>query len=130
MLKALKVILIIFAAVIFLSGLQLIFMPDLSMDMWGIEEIADNAKWFLGLLGVMWVAAGAWIIVAAVRDLLKNIMWVQFAMTKCILGVAVGAYAIIAGYVTFSQAGVILIFDAVFFVLFMALYPWGRTEEY
>jgi len=129
MLKALKVILIVFAAGIILSGLQLIFMPDLLTEMWGIGEIADNAKWFLGLLGVMWVAAGAWIIVAAVRDLLKNIMWVQFAMTKCILGVAVSAYAIIVGYVTFRQAGLVLIFDAVFFILFMALYPWGRTED-
>jgi len=127
MLKALKVILIIFAAVLILSGLQLIFMPDQLAEMCGIGEIADTAKWFLGLLGVIWVAAGAWIIVAAVRDLLKNIMWVQFAMTKNILAVAVSAYAIIVGYVTFSQAGVILIFDAVFFILFMSLYPWGRT---
>lgn len=129
MLKALKIVLIIFAAVLFLSGLQLVFMPDLLTEMWGIGEIADSAKWFLGLLGVIWIAAGAWIIVAAVRDLLKNIIWVQFAMTKCILAVAFSAYAIMVGYVTFSQAGIILIFDAVFFILFMALYPWGRAAD-
>jgi len=129
MLKALKVVLIIFAAVLFLAGLQLVFMPDQWAEMGGIGEIADNAKWFLGLLGVIWVAVGSWIIVAAIQDLLKNILWVQFAMTKCILAVAVSAYAIIVGYVDFSQAGVILITDAVFFVVFMALYPWRAARE-
>ena len=96
-------------------------------EMGGFEKGPAWVLYILALLGICYIAIGAFIIRAA-RDPLKNIMWVQFAIAVAILIVVVAAYSIIRGFVTFTQEGGPLIINAVFAVVFLALYPW-RAES-
>jgi hypothetical protein len=128
-LKALKVIMIIFGAILILKGLQNVIMPTMTVEILGLEEPPLYLYQIKTVIGASSIALGVWIIIA-MRDLLRNIIWVKFAITRCVLGVAAYVYSIIQGYVSFSDCAMFLVVDAVFAVLFLALYPWGRTEEY
>jgi len=124
MVKGLKVAMIIWAAVAILVGLAYIFIPRQLGEMGGFEKGPAWVAYILALLGVCFVATGAFVIVAAVRDPLKHIKWVQFAIVVTILIVVVAVSSIMRGLVTFSQEGPLLIVNAVFAVVFLALYPW------
>ena len=129
MIKALKMLLIIWAATGILLGLAFLFVPEQLGAMQGYEKGPEYVPYFLAMLGVSWIAVGAFTIVAMTRDILRNLLWVQLAITSAILFTAVKVYSMLMGFITFSQEGVGLIISAVFFILLMALYPWGRTAD-
>jgi len=124
MIKGLKVAMIVWAVIAILVGLAYIFLPDQLSAMGGFEKAPAWADYVLALLGVCFVATGAFVIAAAVQGPLKNIMWVQFSIVMTILIAVVAASAIMRGMVTFSQEGPLLMVNAVFAVVFLALYPW------
>ncbi len=128
MIKALKVVMIVFGAIGILAGLSDIIVPDQAAKLYGFGEIADYVRWILALGGASFVAAGIWVIVAS-RDPIRHINWVKFEITKSLLFTAVTAYSIIQGYVSFSQVGALLILFAVFAVLFLVFYPWRLKES-
>jgi hypothetical protein len=133
MLKALKVILIVFGAISALSGLAHIFMPEQLMAMMGLEELSGAcvpALYAMAMVGVSFIAAGVYLIIAGAKDILRHIYWVQFALLWAILAVAGAVYSVFMGYVTFNQVMIPVILDGVFFILLMIFYPWGRSEEY
>jgi hypothetical protein len=115
---------IIWAAIAILVGLAYIFIPRQLGEMGGFEKGPAWVAYILALLGVCFVATGAFVIAAAVQGPLKYIKWVQFAIVVTILIAVVAASAIMRGLVTFSQEGPLLIVNAVFAVVFLALYPW------
>jgi hypothetical protein len=129
-LKALKVILIVWAATGILMGLAFLFIPEQLGAMQGYEQGPAYIPYFLAMLGIGMIVPSIFIIVAMTRDLLKNILWVQMAITWAILLVAVDVYSALIGFVSFNQVMMPVIVDGVFFVLLMVFYPWGRTEEY
>lgn len=129
MLKALKIVVIIWAALGILFGLGFVFAPEQLGDMFGFEQGPAYVAYFLAMLGVSWIAVGAFTIVAMTRDILRNLLWVQLAITSAILFTAVKVYSMLMGFITFSQEGVGLIITAVFAVALLALYPWGRTAD-
>jgi hypothetical protein len=122
MIKGLKVVMIIWAVVAIFMGLVYIFFPNQLNEIGGYEG-SDLATYVLALLGICYITAGVFVIVAA-RDPLKHIKWLQFAIAVAILTVVVIASSIERGLVTFSQEGIPLIFNAVFAVVFLVLYPW------
>ncbi len=130
MIRALKVVMIVWGALVVLSGLGLIVMPDQIREYAILGETAGQAKWIMSLLGAIWIAAGAWVIVAS-RDPIRHINWVKFVITMSIIAVVAGVYSIIQGYVEFSQVTVSTLFDGIFAVAFLALYPWraARSSE-
>jgi len=123
MIKGLKVAMNIWAVIAILVGLAYIFFPRQLGEMGGFEKGPDWVLYILALLGICYIAIGAFVIRAA-QDPLKHIMWVQFAIAVAILIVVVAATSIARGLVTFSQEGMPLIINAVFAVVFLALYPW------
>jgi hypothetical protein len=132
MLKALKVILIIFGALSALSGLMHIFAPEMLKAMIGLGEMPEACKpamLSMVMVGVSFVAGGVYLIIAGTKDILRHIYWVQFAMLWTIMAVAGAVYSVLMGYVTFDQVMMPMILDAVFFILLLIFYPWGRTEE-
>jgi len=132
MLKALKVILIVFGALSALSGLMHIFAPEMLKAMIGLGEMPEACKPALlsmTMVGVAFVAGGVYLIIAGTKDILRHIYWVQFALLWAILAVAGAVYSVLMGYVTFNQVMMPVIMDSVFFILLMVFYPWGRTEE-
>jgi hypothetical protein len=131
-LKALKVILIIFGALSAVSGLMHIFAPEMLKAMIGLGEMPEACKpamMSMTMQGVSFVAAGVYLIIAGAKDILRNILWVQFALLWAILSVAGEVYSALMGYVAFNQVMPMVILDGVFFVLLLILYPYGRTED-
>ncbi len=128
MIRSLKVVMIIWAVIAILVGLAYIFLPSQLGEMGGFEKGPAWVVYILALLGICYIATGAFVIVAAVRDPLKHIMWVQFAIAVAILIVVVAVSSIMRGLVTFSQEGGPLIINAVFAVTFLALYPWRAAK--
>ena len=128
MIKGLKIVLIIFGVVEILLGLMMIVAPEQAADMAGISDVSDYLRYTMASLGVCLIAPSVFLIVAA-GDPLRHINWVKFAILWCILGVAAGLYAFFQGFVTFEQAGMQIIMDAVFAVAFLALYPYGKAKS-
>ena len=128
MIRGLKIVMIIWAAIGILLGLAFVFFPTQLGAMQGYEKGPAWSPYLHAMLGITFIAIGAFLIVAA-RDPLRNILWVQLVITLTILMVAVEVYSLIRGFVTFEQVGMSIIIDAVFFVVFMALYPWRAARE-
>jgi hypothetical protein len=126
MLKALKILIIIWAAMGILIGLGMIFAPQQmgAMQGYATEGVAAYIPYLLASIGASLVVSASFLIAAMTGDLLKNILWVQFAIAGAIISVAVAVYSMLMGFVTFQQAGMAIIIDGAFFVAFMALYPW------
>jgi len=132
MIKALKVVLIIFGALSILSGLAHIFVPEQLTSMMGLGEMPEAcmpALYAMAMVGVSFIAGGVYLIVAGTRDIIRHIYWVQFAILWAILAVAAELYSVFQGYVTFDQVMMLIILDAVFAVVFLALYPWRAARE-
>jgi hypothetical protein len=128
MTKALRVVMSVWAAIAILIGLAYIFFPHQLGEMGGFEKGPAWVLYILALLGICYIATGAFVIVAAVRNPLKHIMWVQFAIVVAILIVIVTASSIGRGLVTFEQEGMPLIFNAAFAVALLGLYPWRAKK--
>ena len=128
MIRALKVVLIVFGVIEILLGLSLVIFPDQAASMAGVSEASGYLIYTMASLGMCLIAPSVFLIVAA-RDPLRHINWVNFAILWCILGVVGGLYAIIRGVVGFSQVGMQIIMDAIFAVVFLALYPYRAAKS-
>jgi hypothetical protein len=133
-LKALKVILIVFGAIYGVMGVLQAFFPNVISTMMGLEvgempAACSPGLYALAASGCSLIAGGIFLIIAGTRDILRNILWVQFALLWSILFVAIAVFSTLMGYVTFQQTMGGIITDGVFFILLLAFYPWGRTED-
>ena len=128
MIKALKIVMIIYGVLLILMGLLDITMHDLVIQMYGFSEGPSYVLWMGEVIGALFIAIGVWVIVAG-RDPLRNIYWVKLVITVCILGLAVTIHSILVGYVDFSQVVGSIIYDGVFAVAFLALYPWRAASN-
>jgi hypothetical protein len=122
MIKALRVVIIIWAITGILFGLGFILAPEQMDKMVGFEGAPAYVPYFLGLLGVIYVVTSVFVVIAA-RDPLNNIRWIQMAIAWTVLDALIALYYIIRGNVTFSQAGFVIIFDVIFLIAFLVLYP-------
>jgi hypothetical protein len=129
MIKGLKIVMIIWGAIGILAGLAHIFSLNQLADWAGIERGPAYMPWLGVQIGVSWIVPCVFVIIAAVRDPLKHIMWVQFAIAEAVLLLAADVYSTIRGFVTFSQVGGSIIIFAVIAVALLALYPWRATKQ-
>jgi hypothetical protein len=127
MIKGLTVVMIVWAVVGILFGLGFVFAPTQICSMIGFEKGPAYMPYFLAFVGISWMLAGVFVIIAA-RDPLKHIMWVQLAIVWSLLDALAALYFIIRGNVNFSQAGMGLILDIVFVVAFLVFYPWRKAR--
>jgi hypothetical protein len=131
-LKALKVILIVYGALAVVLGVLQAFFPNVigaMMNLGDMPAACSPGLYALAASGCSLIAGGIFLIIAGTRDILRNILWVQFALLWSILFVAIAVFSVLVGYVDFRQAMGGIITDGVFFILLMIFYPWGRTEE-
>jgi len=124
---ALRVVLIVYGAVLLLMGLGGIILPEQVSGMFGVEEYNDNMIYMTMAVSVFSLAAGIWIIVAA-RDVLRNIIWVKFSVTMAGLSAVLLVYSSIKGYIDFGQVLPAIILWAIFIVLFLVFYPWKAAR--
>jgi hypothetical protein len=127
MIRALKVVLIVFGVIEILLGLSLVIIPDQAASMAGVSEVSGYLIYTMASLGMCLIAPGVFLIVAA-RNPLRHINWVKFAILWCILGVVGGLYSIVGGALDFSHVGMQIIMDAVFALVFLALYPYRAVK--
>ena len=127
MIRALKVALILYGAITILMGLAFIIAPYQAAGMMGFGEIADLGIYIMPLCGMCLIAPAIWLIIAG-RDPLRHITWVKFAVLWSVLMLVGQLYSISQGTVDFSQAGVGIIFDAVFAAAFLAFYPYRAVR--
>jgi hypothetical protein len=126
MIKALRVTMIVYAAIGILFGLAYIFVPRQLGAMFGHEAGPEYVAALAAALGVSFVSACIFLIIAA-RDPLKHILWVKYAIVFAILMFAVHVYSLILGYVNFKQAATDIILHPIFAIALLAFYPWrGR----
>jgi hypothetical protein len=128
MLNALRVTMIVWGILGILFGLAYIFAPGLLGAMTGYEQGPSYIFYMLAIIAVSFISISVFIIIAS-RAPLQHINWVKFAILYCVLGVVIGLYSLLRGYVDFSQAGLGIIIDAVFAVAFLAFYPWRAARS-
>ena len=128
MIKALKVVMIIWGVLGILFGLAYIFAPHELGNMLGYEEGPAYVAYMLVGIATCFISISVFMIIAA-RDPLRHIHWVKFAILYCILSLVLGLYSIFRGYVDFDQAGMGIIIDAVFAAAFLILYPWREARS-
>ena len=130
MLRALKIVLIVYGAIGILNGLTLIVAPQLFAKVCGLRdmEIGDFGMVIAAVCGAAFVATCVWFIVAA-RDPLKHIMWVKFAILWNILVVVVMSYLVVKDTIDFSQAAMGIIGGAVLAVVLLVLYPYRAARN-
>jgi hypothetical protein len=81
MLKALKILIIIWVAISILMGLGMLIVPEQLGEMYGYAtEGPAYIPYLLASIGVMLIVSSAFIITAVTRDILRNILWVQFVI--------------------------------------------------
>ena len=127
MIKPLKVTMIVYAVIGILIGLAFIFVPRRLFTMFGHEAWPASVAALGAELGVSFVAACIFLIIAA-RDPLKHILWVKYAIVFAVLMFAAGLYSLILGYTDFSQAAMGIIIQAVFAAALLAFYPWRAVK--
>jgi hypothetical protein len=123
----LKVVLIVYGAVLLLMGIGGIILPEQVSGMFGVEESGDDIIYMTMAVSVFSLAAGIWIIVAA-RDVLRNIIWVKFSITMAGLSAILLGYSSIKGYIDFMQVLPAIILWVIFIVLFLVFYPWKGAD--
>jgi hypothetical protein len=127
MIKGLKVLMVIWAAVAISVGLTYIFIPRQLGEIGGFEKGPVWVMYILALLGVCFIASGGFVIAAAVRGPMKHLMWVQFVTAVALLLAVVAASSIMWGLVTFKQGGMLLIINIILGVLLLGFYPWRKA---
>jgi hypothetical protein len=130
MVKTLRVLLIIYAVVLILSGLMSIFSSEQGAEaLFGVTSVSDFARFAWAALGTIYIAAAIWLLFAA-TDPSRHINWVRFVITKAALFIATMVYAEIVGWIDLSLAGwSLLIADAILFILFLIAYPWRASQR-
>ena len=123
MIKALKITMIVYGILGILFGLAMIIIPQQMGEWFNVPEINDYGTFMAISIGMANIAAAVFVIMAA-RDPIKNISWVKFAIVWALFWVVTVLYALLRGYVDFSQEGSALIIHVIFAILFFAFYPW------
>jgi len=122
MIKALKVTMILYAAIGILFGLAYIFIPRQLGAMFGHEGGPAFVLSLAAAFGVSLVAVCIFLIIAA-RDPIKHILWVKYAIVFAILSLVAHLYSFILGYLTLGQALTPIIIHAVFAAGLLVFYP-------
>ena len=128
MIKPLKVTMIVYAVIGILFGLAWIFVPRQLTAIFGQEAVPALAAALAAQLGVSFISAGIFLIIAA-RDPLKHILWVKYAIVVAILMLAAELYSVIMGHITLGQAGTTIIIHAIFAAALLAFYPWRAARS-
>ena len=128
MIKPLKVTMIVYAVIGILFGLAYIFVPRQIGAMLGHEAGTASVFAMAAVLGVSWISACIFLIIAA-RDPLKHILWVKYVIVFAILSLAAELYSFILGYMEFSQVVMGIVIHAVFAAAFLVFYPWRAARS-
>lgn len=125
-LRALRILLALDSAVLFLLGTLLLVLPQYVELAFGFVDLPIGVTYIIALWGcvLLTMAIGYW---KASADPIHHIVWVQVGIARGALECGVGIIYLVRGIVTFRQAGVGIILAGLFAMAYLIFYP--RAED-
>jgi hypothetical protein len=114
--------LLIDAAVLFLLGALLIFMPAQVERAFHFRDLPEGVSYIIGLWGYALATMGVGYVVAAGNPA-RHLVWVQVGILRGAAECVLGIICLARGAVTFQQAGLGIIVAALMALGYVALYP-------
>jgi hypothetical protein len=114
--------LLIDAALLFLLGALLIFMPAAIERAFHFNDLPEGVSYIIGLWGCALATMGVGYVVAAANPI-RHVVWVQIGILRGAAECVLGAVFLARGIVTFQQVGLGIIVAAVISLGYIALYP-------
>jgi hypothetical protein len=119
---ALRYLLILDAAVLFLLGAILILAPRLVLAAFHFQDLPPAVSYLIGLWGCVF-ATMCFGYVAAAADPDRHIVWIQIGIARGALECLLGVVYLARGVVTLSQAGFGITLAGLISLAYIALYP-------
>lgn len=119
---ALRALLFADAVTLVLLGLILLFRPHQIAHALEFRNLPASADYLLGILGGVFFTTGLGYL-AAMRDPLRHLIWIQIGIARGALEVLLGLVYLQQGAVTWRQAGPGLIAATIIVVGYLVFYP-------
>ena len=110
------------AAVLFLLGAVLIFVPGHVERAFHFQDLPPAVGYLIGMWGCVFATMGFGYLVAATNPV-RHRVWIQVGIARGVLECALGLVYLARGLVTFQQAGFGVIIAAFISIAYIALYP-------
>jgi hypothetical protein len=125
-LRALRILLALDSAVLFLLGTLLLVLPQYVELAFGFVDLPIGVTYLVALWGcvLLTMAIGYW---KASADPIHHIVWVQVGIARGVLECGVGIIYLVRGIVTFRQAGVGTIVAGLFALAYLIFYPRSQV---
>jgi hypothetical protein len=121
-LTLLRYVLMVDAAVLFLIGALLMFLPRQVEVAFHFADLPAAVSYLIGLWGCVFVTMAGGYVIAATHPL-KHLIWVQIGIARGALECLLGAVYLARGIVTWQQAAFGLVTAALITGAYTALYP-------
>lgn len=126
-LRALRILLAVDSAVLFLLGVSFLVVPQYVEFVFGYIDLPLAVTYIVALWGCILLAAaiGYW---KASADPIHHIVWVQVGIARGVLECGLGIIYLLRGIVTFRQAGAATIAGALFAIAYLIRYPRSSSS--
>jgi hypothetical protein len=120
--RALRILLALDSAILFLLGGLLLVLPEQVELAFGFAGLPAGVNYIVALWGcvLFTLAIGYW---KASADPTRHVAWVQVGIARGALECGIGIIYLVRGVVTFRQAGVGTIVAGLLALAYLALYP-------
>ena len=115
-------LLLLDAAVLFLLGALLIFLPKQVELAFHFKDQPDGVSYIIGLWGCVLATMGFGYVVAATNPI-RHVVWVQVGIARGAIELVLGLVYLVCGMVTFKQAGFGIIVAGLISLGYIVLYP-------
>jgi hypothetical protein len=121
-LRALRILLVLDAAVLFLLGALFVFVPRVAAGAFGFENLSAGVFYMIGLWGCALFTMGFGYAFAATNPL-RHEAWIQVAIVRGACEFVLGLFYVFSGIVTWKQAGFGIFIAGAMALAYIALYP-------
>src|SRR5260221_6112425 len=104
MLRALRMLLLLDAAVLFSLGLSFIFTPNVAQKAFSYAGLRSSVDYMIGMWGCVYATMAVGYLAAAMNPI-RNVVWIQVGIARGALECLFGIVSIARGSITWSQAG-------------------------
>ncbi len=125
--RALRVILVVDAAVLILLGLAFLVAPGRVEELFQFRDLPRGVDYIIGTWGCALATMGVGYAIAA-ENPLRNVAWVQVGIARGVLEVIFGILCVARGVVTLQQASFGLAAAALIALLYIVFYPREQPE--
>src|SRR5450631_3943440 len=118
----LRYLMLLDAAVLFMVGALLMFLPKQVELAFQFKDMPDGVAYIIGLWGCVLASTGIGYVVAA-NNPIRHVVWVQVGIARGALELIFGLVCLARGTVTLQQSGFGLVIAGLIVLGYIALYP-------